>query len=514
MAMHRCVCASVFAILIGLHATPAGAAANFSTEEVDRFMEPTLLPLSVIPDLLGRFVDEVGVFRYDPQTMAYEPIPFQIDERLFHTFNEGGGNEFTALIYDVLGEDDGVLDGEDELAFLFGDCGPRDPGYAAWPVGAEPLRFEISVTDSRPGSQNGTRWIYLFTGVGLETSPTSDVSWSVSPTTSITTDIFALDYTDRWLLTGYRLFPPCGAGGDLLDRFKGRTDTGVTIQSEEIWNEGSLFLGGIVGPVRAIRYVMGAASGVNTLHHDIVYRAYWTRHIRLRVHPLNWVRLYFDWLPLAEAEFYSSRALSGVDVDGIPDAVAGAFPAWDLFHSDEGGLAMVYDVPPSGLYADTVGYYRDDVNYDDAVGAGGYPDDDDSAYGNHGFTMNDLGDSTVDGISMTFRFYPLCMDEGDGDEGASFADLYQHPLQVSVLPVDLEHFELSSLSVRLDGDDVTLNWQGVHPAAVYQVFRSEFPDLAPGSWTLLGETSDTTFDDSGAGSLPAVYYDVRLIEGP
>lgn len=488
--------------------------ASPSSGEVDPSTQPALVSLSSLPGLIGRPPDETGLFRYDPQANAFRPIPFQIDERLLHTFDQGSGSEFTELIYDVLGSDDGILDAEDELAFLFRDGGPRDPGDAAWPMGAEAERFEISVTDSRPGSPNGTRWVYLFTGVGLATSPTSYVSWTISPSTSITTDEFALDYTDRWLLTGYRLFPPCGGNVDLLDRFKGRADTFTAVQSEEIWNETSLFLGGLVGPIRAIRYVRGAASGVNTLHHDIVYRSSWTRRFKIRVHPLDSVRLYFDWLPLPGATFYSAQALGGVPLDGVPDWIPGAAPAWNLVSSDAGGLAVVYDIPPSPLYSTSTGYYRDDVNHDDAVGTGGYPDEDDSAYGNHGVTLNDLIDSQLDGIPLTIRVYPLCTAEGDATTGESFADLEQHPLQFSVAPQTLGDIDISTLAIRLSGDDVILTWQSVHPAAVYRVFRSRFADLPAASWTLLEETAGDTFTDPGGASLTDLYYDVRVIEEP
>jgi len=505
----------LFAVTLAVALLPLAAGPALAEGTVDRSIQPVLLSFSQIPDLVGRPLSEVGVFRYDPQTDAFEPIPFQIDERLYHTFNEGVGNEFTELIYDVLGLDDGILDVDDELAVVFGDAGVPDPGNAPWPAGADPHRFAISVTDTRPGSPDGTRWVYLYTGVGLETSPTSYVSWPVSPATAISTDKFALGFTGRWLLTSYRLLPPCGTGVDLIDRFKGRADTTTTIQSEEVWDQASMFLGGIVGPVRAIRYVQGAASGTNTLHWDLVYPSTWVRHIKLRVHPLNSVRLYFDWLPLTNAVFYSPQALTGVPLDGVPDTVASVAPGWNVVASDDGGLAVVFDVPPSPLYSSATSYYRDDRNYDDAVGVLAYPDDDDSAYGNHGFTVSGLIDSVADGIPMNIHVFPLCEQEGDATAGQSFAELDQHPLQSSIVPQDLGDLNITSLELERSSSDIELSWQSVHPLAVYQIFRSEFPDLPPGSWTMLGEVGGTTFTDPGAAALPSVYYyDVRVVQAP
>src|SRR5262249_30279822 len=155
-------------------------------------------------------------------------------------------------------------------------------------------RFELLVRDPRPGGPWPDRFVYLFDGSGLPRSPAAYVSWDREPTTGIASDRYALDYEDRWLLTGLRLLSPCGAGADLLDRFKGRAGLSPQdAESEALWNDASIYLGGIVGPVRAIRYVQGAASGLNTIHHDVVYRGRWDRAISLRVHPLDNVWFYF-----------------------------------------------------------------------------------------------------------------------------------------------------------------------------------------------------------------------------
>ena len=39
-------------------------------------------------------------------------------------------------LYDVAGEDGGLLDSDDELVFLFKDSGPQAPVDATWPAGA------------------------------------------------------------------------------------------------------------------------------------------------------------------------------------------------------------------------------------------------------------------------------------------------------------------------------------------------------------------------------------------
>ena len=51
---------------------------------------------------LSRFQDvqisRLGLFRYDPSSGGYEPIPFQLDERIDRVFNPGTDDEFTERI--------------------------------------------------------------------------------------------------------------------------------------------------------------------------------------------------------------------------------------------------------------------------------------------------------------------------------------------------------------------------------------------------------------------------------
>jgi hypothetical protein len=488
---------------------------------LERDDEPVVVTGGALPLLLGQSVDQIGIFRYDPESGGFVPIPFQVDERIEKVFNPGLPLEFVENIYDVRGEEDGLLDGDDEIAFLFGDGGDRAPEDAAWPPGAAPTRFELSVTDPRSEAPVRRRWLYLFTGPALPRSTERHVEWEGGPATSIETATFALDYEDKWLLTGLRLFPPCGGGSDLIDRVKGRAQPQPGIlEDEEGWNFNSFFYGGKVGPIRAIRYVRGATSGVNTLHHDVVYGRLWIRQVNLRVHPVLDVSLYLDWLPRTGARFYSPEVREGVDVDGAPDDVPATFVNWTLTSSSEGGLALLLAVPNSPLYEEKRFVYRDDLDHDDRIPFNeNYGDDDDAAIGVMGIKLFDLGDSNIDPISLRWRAHPLCSDVGDGSLGEAFYQLKEEPLAVAVSSQTPEGTAIRSLQLARHGADLHLHWDETPGEPLYRVYGATTPGQPRESWEVLGETPETTWTDRGAAEDPApAFYSVVEVrdggEGP
>ena len=249
----------------------------------NRSEDPVIIPGSQLPEVYGTSVNAIGVAKYDAAQGAFVPIPFQVDQRFNHLVNPGDPNPVYELMYDVLHEDNGLFDEDDEIALQYSDAGTQAP-LDAWVPGADPNRFEIRITDPRPEGPRADRFVYVFTGFGLIRSPVSYVTWPTTPVSDVMGGRLDLDFNDRWLLTGLRIPPPCGTAADLIDRVKGRAGATITHgESEESWNLTSLYLGGIVGPVRAIRYVRGAASGINTVHHDIVYRGFWERIVNVRI---------------------------------------------------------------------------------------------------------------------------------------------------------------------------------------------------------------------------------------
>ncbi|UCF68338.1 MAG: hypothetical protein JSV80_03310, partial [Acidobacteriota bacterium] len=285
---------------------------------------------------------------------------------------------------------------------------------------------------------------------------------------------------------------------------------------EETLNLNSWYLGGLLGPIRAIRYVRGAKSGVNTIHHDVVYRNFWMRRINLRVHPLAEFKFYFDWRSTNQAMLYSSREREGLPIDGHQDpGVDPAFEPWTVVNSPDGGFGVVYFLPESPLFDEARFFYTDDASFDDAPPTNpNYGDEDDAAYGDHGLWAVDVNGSNVDPIPLSIRVYPVCIDEGSATLGDALQELAQNPIEVDPTMQDISQNAVRSLNAERDEDDVVLSWDSVALADFYRVYVSAWADLAPESWQVLGEPVEPTFCDAEAAlAAEACFYNVVIV-GP
>lgn len=472
------------------------------SKDLFRDGEPVILTGAALPDLLGTKISDIGLFRFDPAKGGFVPIPFQVDERLDKVFNQGSPLEFTEKIYDLNHEEDGILDADDEVVFLFKDTGNQAPAESPWPEYSSGIRFEVQVVDPRPGNRGTSRWVYVHTGSLLARSDVRYIQWDGQNNTTISTNTYQLGYAGNWLLTEFRLFAPCGNGADLMDRVKGRAKPSPNLEEdEEGWNTNSTFLGSIVGPVRAIRYIRGAQSGINTIHYDIVYPNLWIRQVNLRVHPVAEVRMYIDWLPRTNTLFFTPQDIKGVFVDGRNDTLKQtAVPMWTLIGGTAGGLGVLWSLPPSPLYQSSQFFYRDDSTYNDQVKTNpDYGDDDNSAYGAHGITVKGLTDSNITPIRMSFRAYPLCIGSAWAELGPELQQVATFPIQTTPRPEYLGG-PVTSLKLSRVASDIDLTWQNVQGIVKYRVYASEQPASPSSAWSVLGEIGSSPFTDSGAGT--------------
>lgn len=487
---------------------------------VSRDDDPVLVLGTAFPEFLGRDIDDLALFRWNDATSIFEAVPFQIDERVLRQFSPGTPLAASETIYDVEGLEDGTLDLDDELAAMFGDAGPPAPSEAAWPPGAEGVRYAIRVHDPRPSAPRATAWLYLFAGTELPRSSVAYVSWNGTASGTISTDAFAVAYEDRWLFTEFRVLAPAGDGSDLLDRLKGRAGTlEADAEDEESWNNLSTYLGGIVGPVRAIRYVRGAASAVNTIHHDIVYRALWDRHLNLRVHEIPCLTFYFDWLPRSAALLFTPNARAGITVDGVPDAFDDAYADWGLYRSSSGGAMVLRDLPLSSLYGTRALFYRDDASYDDAIPTNpSYDDDDHSAYGSMGTRVLNLRNCVASVVPFRVLLRPLASDVGDADLADAYDEMRDLPLVVSTEREIPGVAAVRSVRASREGTDVVLSWDAIDGAVGYRVYAAEAAGAERGEWELVVETTGLTVRDEEAEPGGARYYSVVALgpegEGP
>jgi len=363
-----------------------------------------------------------------------------------------------------------TLDDDDEVSFRAGDAGAMAPLTQAPPAGTDPGSGRtVAVTDPKGGP---TGYVYLFTqpggssftaatgqvhatrpagadtwmdrnsfpkgsteqvgtsntnygpnltgtvcdaGPGLTTPSTTSArdstdrfprdSWDVS------TDVYHLKASGRWLVRGYSVAKPGRPGvhgPSLVARFKGRAfqqspNSSVSLvgfEDEQVnWEANAAELGWRSGPVRAIREVWGADSGTNVTKTEIYYRDADVSRFHVRVHPIPPDGLYTSWSydPTVAACYYDVVKTGCVPVDGVNDEAAGnvdklpvtgqpAFsdspdptfspasavdtPEEVAGRDDTGGLVYTFEFTSATTAANAtaVPYYRDDACLDDGTG--------------------------------------------------------------------------------------------------------------------------------------------------
>ena len=122
---------------------------------------------SDIPDLVGRLIEDIRLYKYTAALSAWEPVPFQIDE------TDGNGDYFVNR--------DGVFDMTDELVFMAADMGDSVTTYQ-WVQDEEARsdnRYRITAADSLLAGGKG--WLYVYISSTLNKSPVTYVEYGNNP---------------------------------------------------------------------------------------------------------------------------------------------------------------------------------------------------------------------------------------------------------------------------------------------------------------------------------------------
>jgi hypothetical protein len=115
--------------------------------------QPVVITGAEAPDLIETPTRDIWAFRYDAIAGHFVQVPVQVDERALFDLTHGMAEPMWQLTYDWDGQDDGLLDAGDQIAFMARDLGDRVH---------DPLDDE-------------DRWIYLFVS-----STTSDADPALS----------------------------------------------------------------------------------------------------------------------------------------------------------------------------------------------------------------------------------------------------------------------------------------------------------------------------------------------
>lgn len=393
----------VILILLFLMAATSQWARADGDLEPFRDSEPVVLRGDHFPDWLRLSLHYPGshlnLYRYEGGEAGgtFHAIPFQIDKRrkIDLRFNvpaehSGPGNVtdlekgarqcmrlcewgyfpmkvLPAGISDPFSDD--AFYPQDEIAFMLADAGSDRAPVNAWlAANVKADRYEIQLLDKLNGA---TRWVYAFmwTDTPTDLSTVSYVSYepddpedvlncppsieacgtaTAQPSDRLSNYAgFVVHWGGNWILDALQYDD--GSSGDLIDEW--RLETGN--EDEHSWSSAGRpqFLAWKVGPVRMVRGIQGAQSGVMTTRYDFVYPTRLETVTNLRVHDINLVRVAADHDP--ELQPSSPEAYVHVDsslgdsalsdevdgAQGTESPVEEAFGSWtETKTSDRGSL--------------------------------------------------------------------------------------------------------------------------------------------------------------------------------
>lgn len=395
--------------LLCLVPPPDSAAATMSA---DRSGDPVVLEGGVVGPLIGSRPERLVAFSWKG---GWRQVPVQVDERRMvdvktlypdpapdYAFGDGFPLEVYADGKTRTGADpDPRLDADDEIAFMARDTGRRvAPGNRRRPSGTFGPVVQVTVKDPLDGSRG---WLYLVRSKGkrtpaagktyvdldfrlLELPPGQSIrdgyryANSNNPEdTSVTTRLYSVHSTDRWMDDEIRLRAGGSSGVDILDREAAQatlTSCGRTeLTFSGNWNRGGdtdegTFVAIKEGPVRVIRDYMGANSGPYTQRQHVYYEGREDNSIFLRVHPMLDLYAWTDFSAEAIGMVYRNlRNPVGVTVDGSPDDlepvttedIVGGRYVWDQLVGPQGSVSTVYGVDTDIPDPNFGNYYLDDA---------------------------------------------------------------------------------------------------------------------------------------------------------
>lgn len=408
-------------LIIGVAVT-GQAIANGASEPktLDRDLEPVVVKGSKIVSLIGTPVEHLFVYTYTGSAWGGQ-IPFQVDE-----ITSSG---------DYATTEDGLLDANDEIAFMVKDLGDRAPD-------TEPLTatltisdtwYEIQVTD--PLNPNKKGWAYVVRSSALSPTFSDDYVDYTAATQRIATDHYELGFATAAPSPyfGLNYLALQGSGIDILDRTKLRVGVSVfgilaTFTEEDLTNPNTVLIKD--GPVRAL--VRQTANASIAGQQETIYKAY--------VQMLQGVanvdfsgagvsvssaRTSIDLVstvPSTTIFYNANTALAGVTVDGTPDNVpATPLSTWTQVSHLSGRFIQVAAPSPAGGTATS--FYRDNST----------PESDDTgepgSYGDSGFLVTG-GLNSAFSIESSLFFLPPG-GGGPDNVGDQYGDFFANTLTVS-----------------------------------------------------------------------------------
>lgn len=396
------------------------AAAATEPKTLDRDLEPVVINGANVAALVSTPVEQLFVYTYTGTGWGGQ-IPFQVDEVT------SSGNYTTT--------EDGLLDVNDEIAFMAKDLGDRAPD-------TEPLTASLTISDawyeievSDPLNPTKKGWAYVVRATSVPGPPfNGDYVTYIAGTRRITTSQYELGYASAFFGIDYLALN--GSGIDILDRSKLRVQGSAPFIGSFIVTEEP---SGLLSPPDTtlikdgpIRVLLDQTADVLVAgQQKIAYKAY--EHVLQGTVNVDFsgisgvgvssVRTSLDLItPTGTISFYNANtAATGVAVDGVPDSIAGTpLSKWAQISHPDGRFIQVGDPLPAGGTAKS--FYRDNISLEsNDTGELG-------SYGDAGFLVEGSLNSA---FSIQSSLFFLSPNGGVTDNvGNQYGDFFSNPLTI------------------------------------------------------------------------------------
>jgi hypothetical protein len=384
---------AALAVTAVLGGSALGCAPPTTGSTLQRPADPVVLTGSQAPALIGTAPDRLVAF--STSGVGWTQVPVQVDERLGTTMDRvydlpasqtfyGSRINVPVNVYadpdTFVGADpDAAIDADDEIVFMARDAGGPAGGRAA-PSGTAGAAVEVRVDD--PLAPDAAGYVYLFgsdgsldPGAGRQyvsydfrlysgdyKSTYDRLDGPNSESSTIVGATYTAHFADRWLMDSLSLTGGDRPGVDIIDRVKYDIPL-FCIRNENTFNdEEGAFIVNRVGPVRALRSLVGANSGPNTQNTFAFYDTSVDSTIDLRVHEIPRVGAHLDFDRDATGmTFRDPTVPDGVPIDAQPDALPATAPSWWTVTGTQGGLGFSFIYDADAASAAPERWYEDDA---------------------------------------------------------------------------------------------------------------------------------------------------------
>lgn len=299
-------------------------------------------------------------------TNTYDDISFYADANTFSGLD-------TNLLFDI----------DDEVVFMTKDAGLKLTICPPTPTGVvNDTTCELELRDPLNNAVLG--YVYLFQQNGTldQSAGVSYVNYNftyannyqqvynicsggMTENSTITTANYSMKFSKRVINDELKISAGGATNIDILDRHQFFVSPNLCFRSEETFSDNR---GTIVtsknGPVRAIRSVMGANSGVGTQWTMKFTESRVDYQLDFRVHPIGGFHDVMDLNPNAIGMmYYNNQNPNGVVINGVQDVLVTTNPnVWELYTGNQGSIVVGYDYQtniPLGTNSIVKAYYDD-----------------------------------------------------------------------------------------------------------------------------------------------------------